>query len=398
MSLLKRTGRAASVIIPVSWKDLHLSLSMFGVWLCWVLATAFPTPIAYTQTNPHFNVDLHIDYTAAEQTIDLFEDGFANTESIAELRGNRLAASTAGLIANSGSVTSRLQSSLDSLKAHQIIRDDIYHLEEGRTDVAAIKELLGAIKKRNFSRRVSATVEQIFPTDANVSLLIPVYIVAFGHENVDAYVRRVTWHGDDPQFGGEQDGELTIVINLAHAVRYGNDVDEKILSLLGVVAHEVFHAAFGAYKDGSPTWKRFYEKHRRPFDELLDLTQNEGIAYFLSLEQQGRGRVPRDWYPMGREMMTTFNKNAEELLSDTLSHDRASELIRTANLSGYRNSYGAMTGMFIAREIDLHLGRAALIETIAAGPADLFKKYILLSGREGGLPTLSGRIIHLFNP
>ena len=127
----------------------------------------------YSQSNPRFNVDLHIDYTAAEQSIDLFEDQFTNTQSLAELRGNRIAASTTGLIANSGPVTSRLQSSLDSLKAHQIIRDDVYHLEEARKNVAEIKELLSAIEKRNFSRRVAATVEQIFPQDAEVSLLIP---------------------------------------------------------------------------------------------------------------------------------------------------------------------------------------------------------------------------------
>ncbi|MBI3365751.1 MAG: hypothetical protein HY033_12690 [Ignavibacteriae bacterium] len=290
----------------------------------------------------------------------------------------------------------QLQNYLDSLKAHQIIRDDVYHLEEARKNVADIKELLTAIKKRNFSRRVAATIEQIFPQDASVSILIPVYIVALGHENVDAYVRRITWQGDVPRFVGELEGELTIVINLAHAVRYGDDVDERLLSVLGVVAHEVFHAAFGAYKDNSPSWQQYYKKHRRPFDELLDLTQNEGIAYYLSLDQRGHGYVPRDWYTRAREVFTTFNRNAEELLSDTLTFDRAAELIRAANLSGYLESYGAMAGMFIAREIDLRLGRPALIETIATGPADLFEKYITLSEHGSNLPNLSERVIKGF--
>jgi len=371
----------------------HLLSTRVYLLFCLFIGVVVFTKEAQAQSNPRFNVDLHINYTAAQQAIDLFEDQFTNTQSLAELRGNRIAASTTGLIANNGSVTSRLQSYLDSLKSHQIIRDDVYNLEEARKNVAAIKELLTAIEKRNFNRRVAATVEQIFPTDANVSLLIPVYIVAFGHENVDAYVRRIIWHGDTPQFTGENDGELTIVINLGHAVRYGDDVEERLLSVLGVVAHEVFHAAFGAYKESSPTWKRYYKNHHRAFDELLDLTQNEGIAYYLSLDQQGRGRVPRDWYARARDIFASFNRNAEELLSDALTHSRATELLRAANLSGYWESYGAMTGMFIAREIDLRMGRQALIETIAGGPIDLFNKYIKLTERDNNLQKISGKVI-----
>src|SRR6202008_3534100 len=102
-----------------------------------------------------------------------------------------------------------------------------------------INDLLGEIKKRNFNRRVVATVEQIFPQDANVSVTIPLYVVAVGHENVDAFVRRIIWHGDEPQFVGENEGELTIVINLGQSVAYGQSLDDRFISLLGVVAHEV---------------------------------------------------------------------------------------------------------------------------------------------------------------
>ena len=50
---------------------------------------------------------------------------------------------------------------------------------------------------------VVATVEQVFPSDIPVAAVIPVHVVALGHENADAYVRRVVWKGDEPQFVGE---------------------------------------------------------------------------------------------------------------------------------------------------------------------------------------------------
>ncbi len=346
-----------------------------------------------SQSNPNFNVNLVLDYEAAEQTLALFDDQTVSTQSLAEMRGNRIAASTAGYIADRGSISAGLLSYLDSIKYHQIIGDDVYHLEEARKNAGPIRELLGELKKRNFSRRVVATVEQIFPREASITLNIPVYVVVLGHENVDAFVRRIRWQGDEMQFVGENEGELTIVINLAQSVGYGPDLEERFVSLLGVVAHEVFHAAFEAYKETSPAWKEYSRTHQDPFDELLEITQNEGIAYYLSLDQRGRGYLPRGWTMKTREEFETFNKNAAELLSSSIKPRRIQELIRTANLSGYWESYGAMTGMFIAREIDLRLGRSALIETITRAPSDLFRKYIKLSGEDSNLPKLSIKVI-----
>jgi hypothetical protein len=371
----------------------YLSVNVYQTILCCIVGSIFFTGVIFPQTNSHFNVNLIVDDNAVEQTIQLFKDNHGSAQSLAELRGNAIAASTTGLIADRSAVGFLLQSYLDSLKYHQTIKDDIFNLESARKSVNDIDQLLTEIKKRNFNRRVVATVEQIFPENAEVSITIPVYIVALGHENVDAYVRRIVWHGNIPEFVGESEGELIIVINLAQSVHYGQDLEERFVSLLGVVAHEVFHAAFGAYKDASPTWKRYYKNHHSPFDELLDITQNEGIAYYLSLDQRGKGYLPRDWYSRTREVFSTFNVNAEELLSHDLTSQRASELIRTANLSGYWESYGAMAGMFIAREIDLRLGRAALIETIAGGPYDMFEKYLSLIERDSNLPTFSKRLI-----
>ncbi len=341
------------------------------------------------EDNPKFDVQLHVDYSSAQQTIQLFEDEPISTAVLAGLRGNRIAASTTGLISERDPSTSSLRAWLDSLKYHQIIRDDLYHLETARKNAADINQLLAEMQKRNFSRRVVATVQQIFPPDAEVTIDIPVYVVALGHQNVDAYVRRIAWDGDAPVFKGEGEGELTIVVNLSQSVNYGRDVEERFITLLGVVAHEVFHAAFGAFKDHSGSWRRYYASHHTPFYQLLDLTQNEGIAYYLSLDQQGRGHLPRDWYAKTIETFATFNQHAAELLSPGLTPSRASELIRTANLSGYWESYGAMTGMFIAREIDLRLGRAALIGTISGGPLDMLQKYQSLTDLDNTLPRLA---------
>jgi len=345
------------------------------------------------QTNPHFNADLHLDYRSLDQTLRLLNDEPASTGLLAQLRGNRIAAATTGLIANRDSAAILLRDYLDSLKYHQIIQDDIYHLEDARHDVAAISELYREMERTNFNRKVIATVEQIFPQDADVSILIPVYVVSIGHENVDAFVRRIVWHDDTPEFVGDNEGELTIVINLAHAVHYGTNLRDRYLSLLGVVAHEVFHAAFGNYKDHSAFWKQYYDTHHRPIDALIDLTQNEGIAYYLSIDQRGHGYVPRDWYPHARDLFRIFNRNAQELMSPAITHERADELIHTANLSGFEGSYGAQCGMFIAREIDLRLGRAALIETISTGPGDMLQKYDSLAKTDNSLPQISPDIL-----
>ncbi|MFI5251446.1 MAG: DUF5700 domain-containing putative Zn-dependent protease [Bacteroidota bacterium] len=362
-------------------------LVLFAIFLSCLL----PLKI-FSQSNPNFNITLNLDYASAERMIDLYEDRFVNTDEIASLRGNRIAASTTGLIAHQGRASANLRDYLDSLKIHAPISNDIFHLESGRERVAEIKAFLAEIKKSNFSRRVTATVEQIFPQNSRIDAEIPVYFVALGHENVDAYVRRIVWHGDVPEFVGENEGKLTIVVNLSKAIDYPGEMKDKIITLLGVVAHEVFHAAFGVYKDNSPVWKRYFASHNRPFDALADLTQNEGIAYYLSLDQEGRGYLPRDWSSRVRDVFKTFNQNGQELLSDTLMSQRASELIRSANLSGYWESYGAMTGMVMAREIDLRLGRAALIETIALGPGDFFQKYISVADRDG-LPGFDQKII-----
>jgi hypothetical protein len=239
-----------------------------------------------------------------------------------------------------------------------------------------------------------STVEQLFPSGISISASVPVYVVAFGHENIDAYVRRVVWHGDLPQFVGEGEGELTIVINLAKAVNYGRTVDERYVGVLSVVAHEVFHVAFGVYKDAAPTWQSYYATHTSYLDQLLDLTQNEGIAHYLTFEQRTRGALPPDWEEKIAAAFAEFNRVAEELSSPGISPFRAHTLIAGSNTSGYWQSYGAITGMFIARTLDYSVGRRALAETITEGVGAFYRMYADVCERDRGLPRLSSTIIN----
>jgi hypothetical protein len=65
------------------------------------------------------------------------------------------------------------------------------------------------------------------------------------------------------------------------------------------------------------------------------------------------------------------------------------EILRQANTSGYWESYGSITGMVIARQIDQTLGRVALVETLRDGPRAFFRLYLKLMKRDPGIPQLS---------
>jgi hypothetical protein len=184
-------------------------------------------------------------------------------------------------------------------------------------------------------------------------------------------------------------------VNLAKAVLYGSGTDERFVGLLSVVAHEVFHAAYGVYKETSPEWRAYYSIPRGPFEDLLDLSQNEGIAYYLSLIQQTHGRLPGDGLQRARAAFARFNDAAAELLSPTAAAGRVSDLLRDANTSGYWESYGSITGMIVARQIDQTLGRTALVETLRGNPAKFFKTYAELMRRDNSLPALSPLVIRM---
>lgn len=359
----------------------------------------------FSQTNPHFDVRLNINYESAERCIGLYEGLSGSGRDIVPLRGSQIALATTAALARRHLTNEQLQSGLDGIKFGQVDPDDVFRMKEARENVAAMKELLTNIRRRNFGQKVVSTVEQLFPENAKISSAIPMYFVAFGHQNIDAYVRRTVWDGDVPHFVGEgeglqpRNGELTIVVNLAKGVKYGRNVDERFIGVLSVVAHEVFHAAFGVYKDSSPSWQAYYAAHNSYLDQLLDLTQNEGIAHFLTFGQRSArlpdgqgGYLPEDWDQKIAASFSEFNRSAGELLSGRISPQRANVVIGASNTSEYWKSYGAITGMFIARTIDEKLGRAALTETVANGVDDFYLKYISLMERDDSMPKLSESI------
>ena len=368
-----------------------LNWGLISIFLLLLLLPAGP---AASQDYAQFNVFLDQNFASADQTVELYGGLAGRPADIARLRGSQIALATTALLAQRPLMLADLERSLEAAKFNQSQGADLFKMEEARANAPAMKELLTELRRRNFGQKIVSTVAQLFPPDARVATRIPVFYVAFGHQNIDAFVRRVVWRGDIPEFVGEGQGELTIVVNVAKAVGYGRDVDERFIGLMSVVAHEVFHAAFGAYKDGSPAWRQYYSMPRTYLDELLDLTHNEGIAYYLSLVQITRGRLVRDWPERVRAAFTDFNRNAEELLSPRTSPSRAEQLLRTANTSGYWENYGSITGMIIARQIDNTFGRAALSETIARGPADFFGKYAEVMRQQNDYPPLSPTLLN----
>lgn len=337
----------------------------------------------------HINLVLTLNTESADQAVALYEGLSGSPQEIAQLRGSQIALATTALLAQRALGTPDLERSLAAAKYNQTDGDDVFQMKQARRSEASIKELLVEIRRRNFAQKVTSTVEQLFPADAHLSTSIPIFFVAFGHANIDAFVRRVVWHGNVPLFVGEGEGELTIVVNLSKAMSYGQTTDERFIGMMSIVAHEVFHAAFGAYKDQSSFWQQYYATHQTYLDELLDLTQNEGIAYYLTLVQRSRGKLSYEGVEHVNEAFAEFNRRATELLAARVTDHRAQEIIRHSNTSGYWQNFGAITGMIIARQIDQTLGRDALIETVALGPRDFFSKYCELMKRDNTIPALS---------
>jgi hypothetical protein len=348
---------------------------------------------AEAKAESNFDVRLILDFQSAEKTIELYNGLSGRPQEIATLRGSQIALATTALIAQQPLGTEVLEASLEAIKFGQTPDNDIMQMREARENLVPMNALLEKIKSSGFAQKVVSTVEQLFPGGTKLSTTIPVYFVAFGHPNIDGYVRRVVWQGDRPVFVGEGEGQVTIVVNLARAVYYGRSVEEQFIGTLSVVAHEVFHAAFGVYKDNSPDWKEYYAKNRRPIDRLFDLAQNEGIAYYLSLIQRTHGVLSPEGVENAKKAIHEFNRYARELLDVRLSPRGAAEIIRKANTSGYWESFGSITGMIIARAIDQNLGRTALSQTIAGGPKAFMNTYVDLMYRNTDLPPLSTDIL-----
>src|SRR5512143_1408444 len=155
-----------------------------------VLLLAAPFP---AQEHGQFQFVLELHYASAEQTIELYRGLSGHPRDIARLRGSQLAMQTTALLARRPLDLGGLERALEAVKFNQDLGDDVYRMKDARVHVEALAELLTALRRRNFGQRVSATVEQLFPAGAQVRGVLPMYFVAFGHESIDAFVRRVVW-------------------------------------------------------------------------------------------------------------------------------------------------------------------------------------------------------------
>ena len=351
------------------------------------------SPHLYSQTNPDFNVSLRIDYASIDGLINLKEGLVANVNNVAKLRGNQIAAATSALLARQQYTPDDFSRELERFRDGTTSSFDIYGLKSTLQYFDKVKALLAEVKKRQLDRRIVATIAQFFPQDADITINIPVYFVALGHENAAAYVRRIVWNGNTPRFVGEGQGELTIVVNLTRSCQFIQEVQMQFIDMMSTLAHETFHAAFGVYKDTSPVW-RSIEHRPEPYWTLAELVQNEGIAYLISLQTHGSSRLSEQQLAAATRTVGVLNSALKELSSPGITSSRARDLILNSNLSGgYESNYGATAGLLMAYAIDSKLGRNALTETIKKGVGDFFSTYNELTQSYGELPKFDDAVI-----
>ena len=358
--------------------------------LCVALVVLMPV-CAAGQTNPHFDVSLRVDFSSADELLDFLSYRTNNAERSARQPGNLIAAATSLLLARTDRPPEDFALALQSGREAYSGGKDIYGLRSTVTNLEQLKKLLAETKKRRLDRRVVATIASFFPDDASVSLTVPVYVVAMGNENASAFVRRVAWKNNAPVFVGEGEGEQVIVLNLTRCLDGGDNVDREFIQVLSTLAHECFHAVYGAYRSAVTS----APSPNAPVFALADLVQNEGIAYKLSLEIQAGGAMPPPpWFDATGRAVRALNSALLELQSPSLTPSRARELLMNSNLSGsFEGNYGATAGLRMAYEIDSKLGRQVLTETIREGTKSFFMKYLELCRRDSNLPRLEERAV-----
>ncbi len=348
---------------------------------------------ARSQTNPHFNFSLGIDYSAAEQTLDYFDFLTGNAKHIAELRGNRLVAATSIMLERTEKDDSDFMQQLELARNNARFESDVYGFLPAKNHSVEIRKLLEEIKHRQLDRRIVATIASFFPEAATISTRFSVYFVVIGNERAAAFVRRVVWNYDVPVFVDEDHGEPIIVVNLARLIEGSKNVQAQFIETLSTTAHECFHAVFSVLKKSLPESVR----PRNIGEQLMDIVQNEGIAYYLSLQTHIGSTVPsRPWFDVTTQSIKNLNSVLLEMASPTLTSARAKELIMNSNLSGsMEGNYGATAGMRMAYEIDAHLGRPALTATLMTGGSSFISAYMQACLRDGSLPKIDSHVARL---
>ncbi len=346
-----------------------------------------------SQTNPNFDFSLGIDYSAAEQMLDYFDHVTGNTKYVAELRGNRLAAATSVMLARTEKSDDDFRQQLELARNNSRFESDVYGFSPAKNHITELRKLLQEIKHRQLDRRIVATVASFFPENVKISTRFSVYFVVIGNERASAFVRHVIWNYNVPTFVGEEQGEPIIVVNLARIIEGPTNVEAQFIEVLSTTAHECFHAVFSVLRKSLPD----SIKAKNVANQLLDVVQNEGVAYYLSLETHIGNKIPsRQWFDITAQAIKVLNNVLIEMSSPNLTRARAQELMMNANLSGsFEGNYGATAGMRMAYEIDSHFGRPALTATLLTGSCSFISTYMQVYLRDETLPKIDKQVSRL---
>jgi hypothetical protein len=346
-----------------------------------------------SQTNPNFDFSLGVDYNAADQMLDYFDHRTGNTKYVAELRGNQLAAATSVMLARTEKSDDDFRQQLELARNNTRFESDVYGFSPAKNHIQEIRKLLLEIKQRQLDRRIVATIASFFPEQAKISTRFSVYFVVIGNERAAAFMRHVIWNYDVPTFVGEEKGEPIIVVNLARIIEGQNNLEAQFIEVLSTTAHECFHAAFSVLQKSLPD----SAKAKNIGEQLLDVVQNEGVAYYLSLQTHIGDRSPSvQWFDATARAVKALNSVLLEMSSPHLTRSRAEELMMNSNLSGsFEGNYGATAGMRMAYEIDAHLGRPALTATLMTGSRSFISTYTQACLRDGTLPKIDKQVLRM---
>lgn len=346
-----------------------------------------------SQTNPNFDFSLGVDYNAAEQMLDYFDHRTGNTKYVAELRGNQLAAATSVMLARTEKSDDDFRQQLELARNNTRFESDVYGFSPAKNHIQELRKLLLEIKHRQLDRRIVATIASFFPEQAKISTRFSVYFVVIGNERAAAFMRHVIWNYDVPNFVSEEKGEPIIVVNLARIVEGPNNVEAQFIEVLSTTAHECFHAAFSVLQKSLPD----SAKAKNIAEQLLDVVQNEGIAYYLSLQTHLGDRTPSgQWFDGTARAIKALNSVLLEMSSPNLTLSRAQELMMNSNLSGsFEGNYGATAGMRMAYEIDARLGRPALTSTLLTGSRSFISTYTQACLHDGTLPKIDKQVLRM---
>jgi hypothetical protein len=346
-----------------------------------------------SQTNPNFDFSLGVDYNAAEQMLDYFDHRTGNTKYVAELRGNQLAAATSVMLARTEKSDDDFRQQLELARNNTRFESDVYGFSPAKNHIQELRKLLLEIKHRQLDRRIVATIASFFPEQAKISTRFSVYFVVIGNERAAAFMRHVIWNYDVPIFVSEEKGEPIIVVNLARIVEGPNNVEAQFIEVLSTTAHECFHAAFSVLQKSLPD----SAKAKNIAEQLLDVVQNEGFAYYLSLQTHLGERTPSgQWFEGTARAIKALNSVLLEMSSPNLTLSRAQELMMNSNLSGsFEGNYGATAGMRMAYEIDSRLGRPALTSTLLTGSRSFISTYTQACLRDGTLPKIDMQVLRM---